>query len=127
MVIDAEVVSRTERVVSGTPPASASRLEPESPAASPSGPDRSNTPARLRALHIAPPKPPRKPRGKKVQGKRKGQIAVPVRGLVCPVCLEPAAPDRQVQVGPVHAYLCDRCGGFASGAMQMIDFFKRFK
>jgi hypothetical protein len=127
MVIDAEVVSRTERTVdSGTPRPSASRSA-ASPAASPSDPAKSDLPQRLRALHIAPPKPSRKPRGKKVQGRREAPIAVPIRGLVCPVCLEPAAADRQVQFGPVHAYLCDRCGGFASGAMQMIDFFKRFK
>lgn len=50
-----------------------------------------------------------------------------IRGLVCPVCLEPAAADRQVQVGPVHAYLCNRCGGIASGALQVMDFLKRFK
>ena len=123
MVIDAEVVSREERpATSATPPASASRWAAaveESPAAPRSAPARSKRKAR-------------KPKAK-AQSLRAGDLKVrlppppAVRGLVCPVCLAPAEADRRVELGPVHAYLCDRCGGFASGAMQVVDFLKRFK
>ena len=47
--------------------------------------------------------------------------------LTCPVCLGPALPDNKVKVGPVHAFLCRNCGDFATGALQVVNFLKRFK
>jgi hypothetical protein len=46
--------------------------------------------------------------------------------LTCPVCLGPALPDNKVKVGPVHAFLCRNCGDFATGALQVVNFLKRF-
>ena len=129
MVIDVEVTHREERpATSATPPASASRWAAveESPAAPRSAP--------------ASGKPKRKRRSRKAQAAaeaptvlRQGALKVKlppppaVRGLICPVCLAPAEPDRRVELGPVHAYLCDRCGGFAAGALQVMDFFKKMR
>lgn len=127
MVIDAEVVSREERpaTASGTPAPSASRWE-EPPLAAPS------PAARRSARGSGKPRRKRKPKAAAAPlpaGTLKVRLPPPppVRGLVCPVCLGPAEPDRRVELGPVHAYLCDRCGGFAAGAMQMVDFFKKLR
>jgi len=113
MVIDAEVVRRE---VSETPVASASSWEPPPPppAASPSGRGRSKKPRKAKQ-----PKPVKLPAG----GLR---IHMP-EALTCPVCLGPALPDNRVKVGPVHAYLCRNCGDFAAGALQVVNFLKRFK
>lgn len=129
MVIDAEVTHREERpVTSGT---SASRWAPtppepqESPAAPPSAPASGKPKRKRRPRKTGAPEAPPVLR----QGALKVKLPPPpaVRGLICPVCLAPAEPDRRVELGPVHAYLCDRCGGFAAGALQVMDFFKKMR
>lgn len=118
MVIDAEVVHREERVVSParTSPVSASVPPPQTVAA----------PARGRGKS--------KPRARKQQQRQAQELAfgglriqMPEPRLRCPVCQAPATFDRQVSLGPIHTYLCPDCGDVASGAMQVVNFFKMLK
>lgn len=119
MVIDAEVVSREERVVS---PA---RTSPESVSARPQ-PQTVAAPARGRASAKAKGK---RGRARQTQELAFGglRIQMPEPRLRCPVCQAPATLDRQVSIGPLHTYLCPDCGDVASGAMQVVNFFKMMK
>lgn len=116
LVIDAEVVSKVERVVSG-PQAGfgfVSEAQTQTAAAPESAPGKSKR---------------RKARKKRMDELVAGplRILMPEPRLRCPVCQAPASPSRQIQMGPVYAYLCSDCGDVASGAMQVVNFFKMLK
>lgn len=116
LVIDAEVVSKVERVVSG--PQAGFGFVSEPPQRTAAAPE--SAPARSKR---------RKGRKKRVDELVAGPLYVrmPEPRLRCPLCQAPASPDRQVKVGPVYTYLCSNCGDVASGAMQMVNFLKMLK